>query len=45
MLCCYTVVVTLYIATIRVYLHNVSLILVRVEGTYRGKEEVLGQPT
>jgi hypothetical protein len=39
------VVVALYIATIRVYLHNVSLMLVRVEGAYRGKEGALGQHT
>jgi hypothetical protein len=41
----YSVVVALYIATIRVYLHNVPLMLVRVEGAYRGKREALGQPT
>jgi hypothetical protein len=37
----YTIVVALYIAMIRVYLYNVSLILVKVEGTYRGKREAL----
>jgi hypothetical protein len=37
LLCYYAIVVTLYIAVIRVYLHNVSLMLVRVEGAYRGK--------
>jgi hypothetical protein len=42
---CCAVVVALYIATIRVYLHNVSLMLVKVEGAYRGEGGALGQPT
>jgi hypothetical protein len=42
---CYSVVVAIYIATIRVYLHNVSLMLVRVEGAYRGEGGALRQHT
>jgi hypothetical protein len=45
LLCCCAVVVTLYMATIRVYLHDVSLMLVRVEGAYGGEGGAPGQPT
>jgi hypothetical protein len=41
--CCCAVVVTLYMATIRVYLHDVSLMLVRVEGAHRGVGGAPGQ--
>jgi hypothetical protein len=41
----YSVVVAIYIATIRVYLQDVSLMLVKVEGAYRGKRGALGQYT
>jgi hypothetical protein len=44
-LCCCPVVVTLYMATIRVYLHEVSLMLVRVEGAHGGEGGALGQRT
>jgi hypothetical protein len=37
LLCCCPVVVTLYMATITVYLHDVSLMLVRVEGAHGGQ--------
>ena len=45
LLYCCAVVVTLYMTTIRVYLHDVSLILVRVEGAHGGEGEAPGQPT
>jgi hypothetical protein len=44
LLCCCAVVVTLYIATIMVYLQNVSLMLVRLEGAYRGDSGEGGAP-
>jgi hypothetical protein len=36
-------VVTLYMATIRVYLHDVFLMLVRVEGDRGGEGGAIGQ--
>jgi hypothetical protein len=41
----YAVVVALYIATIRVYLHNVSLMYLCVESAYRVERGVVGQYT
>jgi hypothetical protein len=43
-ICC-AVVVTLYRATVRVYLHDVSLMLIKVEGAYGGEGGAPGQPT
>jgi hypothetical protein len=40
-----SVVVAIYMATIRVYLHDVSLMLVRVEGAHRGEGGAPGQHT
>jgi hypothetical protein len=40
-----SVVVALYMATIRVYLHDVSLMLVRVEGAHGGEGGAPGQHT
>ena len=45
LLCCCAVVVPLYMAIIRVYLHGVSLMLVRVEGAHGGEGGAPGQPT
>jgi hypothetical protein len=42
---CCVVVVALYMATIRVYLHDVSLMLVRVEGAHGGEGGTPGQHT
>jgi hypothetical protein len=42
LLCCCAVVATLYMATIRVCLHDVSLMLVRVEGAHKGEGGALG---
>jgi hypothetical protein len=42
---CCVVVVAIYMATIRVYLHDVSLMLVRVEGAYGGEGGAPGQHT
>jgi hypothetical protein len=42
---CCGVVVAIYIATIRVYLHDVSLMLVKVEGAHGGEGGALGQHT
>jgi hypothetical protein len=44
-LCCCPVVLTLYMATIGVYLHDVFLMLVRVEGAHGGEGGALGQHT
>jgi hypothetical protein len=38
-------VVAIYMATIRVYLHDVSLMLVKVEGPHGGEGGALGQHT
>jgi hypothetical protein len=45
LLFCCAVVVALYMATIRVYLHDVSLMLVRVEGAHGGEGGASGQHT
>jgi hypothetical protein len=42
---CCAVVATLYMATIRVCLHDVSLMLERVEGAYGGEGGAPGQHT
>jgi hypothetical protein len=42
---CCGVVVAIYMATIRVYLHDVSLMLVKVEGAHGGEGGALGQHT
>jgi hypothetical protein len=42
---CCAVVVALYMATIRVYLHDVFLMLVKVEGAHGGEGGAPGQPT
>jgi hypothetical protein len=45
LLFCSVVVIAIYMATIRVYLHDVSLMLVRVEGAHGGEGGALGQHT
>jgi hypothetical protein len=42
---CCAVVVALYMTTIRVYLHDVSLMLVKVEGAHGGEVGAPRQPT
>jgi hypothetical protein len=42
---CYAVVATFCMAAIRVYLDDVSLMLVRVEGAHRGEGGAPGQHT